>query len=32
VRSAALVLIDMQRYFLDVPGGDAPMPVAVPAR
>jgi isochorismate hydrolase len=27
-RSAALVLIDMQRDFLDVPGGDAPMPVA----
>ena len=27
-RSAALVLIDMQRDFLDVAGGDAPMPVA----
>lgn len=25
--SAALVLIDMQRDFLDLPGGDAPMPV-----
>ena len=35
-RSAALVLIDVQRDFLDIPGGDAPMPVegthaAVPA-
>jgi len=26
--SAALVLIDVQRDFLDLPGGDAPMPVA----
>ncbi len=26
--SAALVLIDMQRDFLDLPGGDAPMPVS----
>jgi nicotinamidase-related amidase len=26
--SAALVLIDVQRDFLDIPGGDAPMPVA----
>jgi nicotinamidase-related amidase len=35
-RSAALVLIDMQRDFLDIPGHDAPMPVdgtraAIPA-
>jgi len=35
-RSAALVLIDVQRDFLDIPGGDAPMPVggtraAIPA-
>jgi nicotinamidase-related amidase len=34
--SAALVLIDVQRDFLDIPGGDAPMPVdgthtAIPA-
>jgi hypothetical protein len=27
-RSTALVLIDLQRDFLDLPGGDAPMPIA----
>ncbi|WP_264078207.1 hypothetical protein [Mycobacterium stomatepiae] len=26
--SAALVLIDMQRDFLDLPGGDTPMPLS----